>query len=249
MADLSTQEDFIEALKGGVERTREFFAISTDYEGAPTKTEYLLTADIAREFVERGHIVRVEGMYRRLPNLLVALRAFQPRKYFKAMRADIVIMRDALHPLAIIEVKIRIKLLSAPLKEDLKKITDAISSMKAAFAKEMIGASVFQVAVSGKDGLETRDEFAEKITAIESKIEKQLREYSKGYSDFDFSFHPLLEIDQGIVERDVEYDESDNGVWGVHGQATMYYAILIRSIRPTPKIRPGFAGMKQRMLE
>ena len=50
---------FINILKGGVQRTSRFMRELTDFRGGPVKTEYVLTTDIAREFLAQKYGVRV----------------------------------------------------------------------------------------------------------------------------------------------------------------------------------------------
>lgn len=48
------ENQFLEVLRSGVARTTDLIAKATDYHGGPVMTEYLVTADIARECIEKG---------------------------------------------------------------------------------------------------------------------------------------------------------------------------------------------------
>jgi hypothetical protein len=142
---------FLEALKHGVARTANLIATATDYHGGPVMTEYLLTADIAREFIERDYPVTVECHNRMFVNAMTGLKAARPGKLLRSKRTDVAIVELGLIPLALIEVKIRVKKLRA-IKGDLDKITTTMSLLKANFAAKVIGAVVFQVHIPGTKG-------------------------------------------------------------------------------------------------
>jgi hypothetical protein len=98
-------------------------------------TEYLLTADIAREFTERDYPVTVECHNRMFVNAITGLKAAQPRKLLRSKRTDVAVIDAGLIPLALIEVKIRVKKHRA-IKGDLDKITNTMSLLKANFVRE-----------------------------------------------------------------------------------------------------------------
>ena len=56
--DKISEDALISGLRRGVERTKSLIAHWTDYHGGPTTTEYLLTSDIAREFIEAYYETR-----------------------------------------------------------------------------------------------------------------------------------------------------------------------------------------------
>lgn len=68
-----SRADFIEMLKDGVKRTSDFMAALTEYHGGPTKTEYLLTSNIARAILDKCHEVKVECLRRDFSNMFSAL--------------------------------------------------------------------------------------------------------------------------------------------------------------------------------
>jgi hypothetical protein len=66
---------FLEALTRCVARTTNLIAKATDSHGGPVMTEYLLTADIAREFIEPGYPVTVECPNRTFVNAMTGVQA------------------------------------------------------------------------------------------------------------------------------------------------------------------------------
>lgn len=226
------EASFLEALTAGVRRTTDLIARITEYHGDAVRTEYMITADLAREFMERGHEVKVECLNRKLVNGMVALKSARPFKVLKSMRTDVAILRDSLIPLAMVEVKIGVKTLR-PLKADLKKITDTIAMMQAKYAAKVIGAAVFQVHIPGSRSRYYAEQFKAAAEKAEKGIETELTTYAAGYPEFRFTMHALQGANDGFVGRDLEPD-GDSFAWGQHGHATRYHAILIRSPRPVP---------------
>ncbi len=216
------ENKFLEALRSGVARTTNLIAKATDYHGGPVMTEYLLTADIAREFIERDYPVTVECPNRMFVNPMTGLKAAQPRKVLRSKRTDVAIIGDGLIPLALIEVKIRVRKLRA-VKGDLNKITTTISLLKAAFAARVIGAVVFQVHIPGTGNRIYADDFKTAAEKVESALRAELDTYAQSRSGFSFEMHPLQSADGGIVGREVEED-GDELAWGAHGHATRYLA-------------------------
>jgi hypothetical protein len=232
---------FLEALKHGVARTTNLIAKATDYHGGPVMTEYLLTADIAREFIERDYPVTVECHNRMFVNAMTGLKAAQPRKLLRSKRTDVAIVEVGLIPLALIEVKIRVKKLHA-IKGDLDKITTTISLMKARFAARVIGAVVFQVHIPGTRNRTYAADFKSAAEKVESALKAELAAYAPSRPDFRFTMHPLQSDDGGIVDRDIE-GFGDEAAWGAHGHATRYHAIIIRSTRPVPPSTGSFEDL------
>lgn len=64
------EDEVLEALAKGVRRTSDLIRQAAEYHGGAVRTEYLLTADIAREFIERHFQVKVECLNRSLVNAL-----------------------------------------------------------------------------------------------------------------------------------------------------------------------------------
>ena len=142
------EEQFLDALRRGVERTTNLIARVTDYHGGAVQTEYMITADLAREFMERDFEVWVECLNRVLVNGMTALKEARPRRTLRSKRTDVAIVQNGIIPLAMIEVKIGAKGLNR-LKVDLDKISATIGMMKAKFAAKVIGAAVFQIHIPG----------------------------------------------------------------------------------------------------
>jgi hypothetical protein len=170
------EKAFLEALKNGVARTTNLIAKATDYHGGPVMTEYLLTADIAREFIERDYPVAVECHNRMFVNAMTGLKAAQPRKLLRSKRTDVAIVEAGLIPLALIEVKIRVKKLRA-VKGDLDKITTTMSLLKANVADKVIGAVVFQVHIPGTMNRIYAADFKSAAEKIEMRLHDELSCY------------------------------------------------------------------------
>ncbi len=224
--DLS-EDELLDVLKAGTERTRNWMAQRTDYHGGPTTTEYILTADLARALVERHLEVKVECPNKRLLNAWVARKPRAARQKLRSRRTDIAVV-DSTQPVALIEVKIGVSSLNK-IEGDLKKIVTTISLMKRQFAQKVIGAVVFQTHVGGNTRRTSRADFASAIQKMEQRISKSLSVHEKSSPDFSFSFNPLQEPQEGIVERAVDYMDGGHGEWGEHGHATRYYVVLIKS--------------------
>lgn len=237
------EKDFLEALKRGVARTTHLIAKTTDYRGGPVMTEYLLTADISREFIEQEYPVTVEYPNRDFVNVRTGLKAAQPRKVLRSKRTDVAIVADGLIPLALIEVKIRVKKLRA-IKLDLDKIATTISLLKANFAAKVIGAVVFEVHIRGTRSRSYEADFKSAALAVESALKAELDIYAKSRQDFRFTIHPLQTDDGGIFEREIE-GFGEDAAWGAHGHATRYHAIIIRSTRPVLPHTGSFEDMKR----
>jgi hypothetical protein len=240
-----TDADLLAILAEGVKKATDVIARVTDYRGGPVTTEYLLTADIARELIEQNYQVKVECLNRNLVNGMTQ-NAAGVRKSLGSCRTDIVVWQDEIIPLAIIEIKIGVKTLKK-IADDLEKITGTIDMLKSQYASRVVGASVFQIHVEGND---KRPDIA-KLTAAIEKIEKKLEEALQGHEKtkpgFSFAMHPLQPADAGVIGRELE-GELDQLSWGVHGHATRFYAVLIRSTKAVI-IKSGFQGLKERSLE
>lgn len=184
------EAEFLEALQRGVRRTTDLIARVTEYHGGPVQTEYMITADLAREFMERDFEVKVECLNRNLVNGMTALKGVTPRKELGAMRTDVAIVQDNLIPLALIEVKIGVKKLGR-LKDDLDKITATIALMKARFAAQVIGAAVFQVHIPGTCARYSDHQFKTAAEEVETGLEAKVGSYASSRPDFSFSMHSL----------------------------------------------------------
>jgi hypothetical protein len=218
--------ELLDALRKGAERSSDIIAKITDYHGGALTTEYMLTSDIARELIEQNFEVRVECLNRYLVNALVKKAAADPSS-LGSQRTDVAVLGSALVPAALIEVKIDVRTLRK-IRPDLVKIASTISMLKFSFVKGVIGASIFQVHVQGNDRRWKRSHLKSDIEKIEKSLRDDLIAHARENVDFSFSMHPLQAEDAGIVERDVE-DHGNGSEWGVHGHATRFYAVLIRS--------------------
>lgn len=110
-------------LKKGVARTSNLIARATEYHGGPTTTEYLLTADIAREFIEANYETHVEFLIRKFVNGITALHPQPSLPRLKGKRTDVVLAYTELIPIAVIEIKIGVASLNG-IRVDLDKIID-----------------------------------------------------------------------------------------------------------------------------
>jgi hypothetical protein len=63
-----TESELLSLLRNGVKRSSGLIAQITDYHGGPVTTEYILTTDIARELIEKGHQVKIEYLNRYFAN-------------------------------------------------------------------------------------------------------------------------------------------------------------------------------------
>lgn len=230
MSSRITERSFIEHLKRGVKRTYDLMAQVTDYHGKPVTTEYILTSDLAREFMEAGYEVRVEPVYRKLLTAItVRSGEFSSlRETMGSKRADLALVHSNVFLIAAIEIKINVSTLS-PLKKDICKITDAFSYIKPTYQKKLIGACLFQVHVPGKDDRwkidEIRAAFARKIRHIRAS----LSEYKQQNKSFRFNLVSLQSARTGIFERAVDFDPNlEQETLGSHGHITRYYAIIIK---------------------
>jgi len=226
----------LEYLRLAVKRTSDFMDNLTDYHGGEQTTEYMLTADIAREFLVQSLPVEVEYLNRKLLNASALRKNVDIPKKLRSARTDVALVKDGWSPLAMIEVKIRVKKLRA-VKGDLEKIALTMGLMKARVADKVIGAVVFQTHVTHWNHKPTNriENLKQATVKLESDLENELNEFARDYTGESFSFHSLQKSDVGIVEG----DEDDSG------HATRYHAILIRSRRPVPPRAHGFEGIRQ----
>ncbi len=226
MPDRISEMDLIKLLKRGVERTKNLIAHATDYHGGPATTEYLLTADIAREFIEAHFETEVEFLNRRLVNPLTECRTASKLEPLKGERTDVVLLYTPLVPVALIEVKIRVATLNG-IRDDLDKITNTFKRLNLSYALKVIGAIVFQMHVGVTKKTQKRtttQQIRAEIERREARLKSELSEYVQHNDAYQFRLEPLQEADEGITPSDEENV----------GQATRYYAILIRDKRAAP---------------
>ncbi|MER9632226.1 hypothetical protein [Mesorhizobium sp. M0296] len=237
-----TDQQLLDALRGGVARSSNLIASITDFHGGPLTTEYILTADIARELIGRHYEAAVEFANRKLVNGLTARKGVNARKILGSRRTDVVVLNDSLVPAALIEVKIGVRSLGK-IKGDLTKLTSTIALLKSRYAARVAAAVVYQVHVQGTDKIEWRDQLLPAIQKIEKRLEQELEAYRLIDPSYSFAIHPLQSPDEGITERAIE-DDGYEKTLGAHGHATRFYAVLIRSKQVPPPAPRTVAELK-----
>lgn len=226
--------EFVNILETGTRSTTEFMARLTDYHGTAVETEYILTADIARAFLDKGHDVRVEYLNRLLVNKLVQRSSWTPKRVLGAQRTDVVVTFSDIIPRAIVEVKIGVGGSLAPIEDDLQKIAATIDGMKVNYAAQVRAASVFQVHVLGRRNEIDTVRLKKRIQDIDQSLTVNLAAFAPTWPDFTFALVPLQGQSEGFVATSIEHDESGGAELGATGHATRYYAIIIKSIRTIP---------------
>jgi hypothetical protein len=219
--------DLINALRAGSARTRDFIAQLTDYHGGPTETEYLLTSDLAREFLDRHYEVSVEGLNRSFCTVLTSPDPAQARRTLKGKRTDVVV-GHRIAPDALIEVKIRISRY-AGLATDLRKLRDTIDLMKPARQRAILGISLFQMHLKSTRSRFERAHFESDVRKFESRLRAELVAHGDLYKKYkltlvDLMAHPT----DGIVDQAIEEDSDGTPILGEKGHATRYYAIVMK---------------------
>jgi|GEM_PF-1776420 len=243
-----TDQQLLDALRAGVERSSDLIAWITDFHGGPVTTEYILTADIARELIDRHYEAAVEFANRKLVNALTARNGVQARKLLGTRRTDVVVLNNGLIPAALIEVKIGVRSLGK-IMGDLSKLSDTITLLKSPYAARVVAAVVYQVHVPGTDKIESRDQLLSAIQKIETRIEGELNTYCLTVPGYSFAIHHLQSPDEGITVR-VVVDDGHEKTLGAHGHATRFYAVIIRSKRVPPPPPPRtFAELKAQLDE
>lgn len=223
------EDELLDALANGVRRTSDLISQATEYHGGAVRTEYLLTTDIAREFIEGGFEVRVECLNRSLVNALTRTNGTTPSKLLRSKRTDVAVVESSVIPLAIVEVKIGVSKITR-LKGDLEKVATTLALMKPEFASRAIGALVFQMHTTSKKWYQA-EQFRAAAEAKERRLREELRIFGEGRADAFFTMHSLQRPGQGITGRAVD-GIGDEAEWGAFGHATRYHAILIRDTRP-----------------
>lgn len=226
---------FTKILKEGVDQTVKFMGLLTEFHGAPTKTEYILTIDIARAFLARNFEVEVECLNRRFINRMTQRRNWKPRYDLGSTRTDVAVVEGGLIPRAIIEVKIGVGGTLTPIYGDLNKIAKTMEHMKPEVAATVQAASVFQVHVAGRANDLEIDRLLKKVGKIEKKLTVALENFAQNWPDFTFKFIPLQRRTAGIVATEIIVEDDGTESLGQNGHATRYYAILISSNRKPKK--------------
>jgi hypothetical protein len=65
---IAKQQAILEGVKRGLKDTETFLAELTEYHGGPLRTEYIMTADIARQLLPTSGEVAVEFLASRMQN-------------------------------------------------------------------------------------------------------------------------------------------------------------------------------------
>lgn len=235
MTQTISEAALLAALKSDMNHVSGLIARVTGYHGGPVTTEYLLTASIAREFIEGHYETKVECLTRTLINGLT-MRHLGPRpSAFGSKRTDIAVLYGGLIPIALIEVKVGVRTFRK-LKDDLDRITTVVGSLKRGYATKVIGAVVFEVHVDGKRRLNSRAALKRAANKIEQAIRNELTRHAAASPGFSFRMSALQAPNGGIAAADEDND----------GHATRCHAIIIRDKRPVPPPPQSFAELKQR---
>jgi hypothetical protein len=238
-----TEATLLEMLRAGTERTRAFIARLTDYHGGPAETEYLLTVDIAREFLDRNREVGVEGLNRSFCTALTSLNSKQAYKTLKGKRTDVVV-GQLLNPEVLIEVKIRISRY-AGIAGDLRKLRDTIDFMKPAYQRGILGASLFQMHIKPTRARWRHAHFVLAVGEFEKRLRNDLHAHAHIYPNFILTLHDLMASPtDGIVDQAIEEDGDGTPMLGEKGHATRYYAIIIKHRLYGSKPASTFQEMK-----
>jgi hypothetical protein len=224
------KDKLLAALTSGVNDTLFLMTRISEFEGSLVKTEYMLTADLARALARdmQVHDVKVEYLNRRFLDAMTMLAGSNPHKALRSKRTDVAVI-NVNAPLAIIEVKIRVGSLRA-IRSDLDKITTTLSLMRPEYAGRAWGVVVFQVHVPGAKHRYYDSQFREEVDKIEKRLRSELDDYERRRSGFDLDMRQLAE---DIVGRDIE-DHGEGPSWGVDGHGTRFLAIIIRDKRSIP---------------
>jgi len=220
------ESELSSALTKAIKETKNFISLLTEYQGGPVTTEYLVTSDIARELARQQFEVRVECMYRKLVNLVTRDCSAKKAKRFGATRADVVITRGDLVPMAIIEVKVRAQSVEA-LSSDLNRVVRLMRALKKPIAEKAIGAVVLQVHIPTRKSFTMANQYLGAAKRKEKRIANDLAAYARQHEDFLFTVLPLQDDNEGASGRDLEEDGREKA-WGAGGHATRYHAIVIR---------------------
>ena len=238
------EAELIDGLRHGVRRTREFMNMLTEYHGGPTETEYLLTSDVAREFLKRNQEVRVEALNRHFCSPLASKQAKAARSALGSKRTDVAIGQDIM-PDALVEIKIRIDNISG-LRKDLNKLTDTIRFMTSHRHRKILAASVFQMHIRATKRRWQRAHFLAALATFEAKFRVQLAKYGASETDFVFKFEDLQDRpDEGVVDYSTSEEPNGEKIIDASGHVTRYYAVLIKHIHyGTSPLRTEFADLK-----
>lgn len=217
----------IDALRAGVSRTRRFIDQLTEYHGGPVETEYLLTSDLMREFLDRGREISVEGLNRDACSALASSEPYAARAILKRKRTDVVV-GDKLIPDALIEVKIRISRHTG-IAADLRKICSTIDLMKPSRQRSIIGASVFQMHLKATRRRWERAHFELAVKEFETQMKADLGTPIDRYENYDLELVDLMaSASDGIVDREIIHDHDGAPMVGESGHATRYYAVIVK---------------------
>lgn len=236
-----SEQDFLGILRSGINSTSDYMHQLTNYHGGPTTTEYILTSDMARAFLEKGHEVHVEYLNRNIANGYVR-REGEPHSkiQFGRKRTDIVVMHSKLNPISIIEIKIGIKNKLGLLKKDLKKIIETLECLKAVFAMRVRAATVFQTHIKGSVDDFTIENLKRKMSTREDKLRAELKVFAKNWPQYTFDLVSLQGDNSGYSGTEVFAHPAEDWEIGESGQVTRYYAVIIKSLREEQSNQPAW---------
>lgn len=239
------EQEFIDILKAGIRSFQTYMMKLTDFHGAPATTEYLLTADIARAFLEAGRPAKVETLYRSLVTPMNRDRD-RPQTSFGRTRADITVA-DAGRFQAIVEVKIsgtgqRLGLV----RTDLNKIAGLMKALGPRSARSIRAAVVFQTSFASRVGQEAEHVettlLLQKLDRVEQDLHAELATFASGDGEIGYELVRLLEPREAVTATQVFTEPDGSCELGQAGHVVQYHAVLLRSLRPVPEVD----GFRQR---
>jgi hypothetical protein len=241
-----SERTLLSGLKSGVKNTRHLMDHATDFHGTAVQTEYLLTSDIAREFIQRSVQVKVECLNRALVSSATARSGTSKvrKRKLGTKRTDIALVNEYV-PLAMIEIKIGVGRLTG-VSMDLKKIITSMRLMDAKYASRVVGVSVFQVHLPTTKHRYEKKHFVSAIGKIEHRFNLDLKAFARSRPDFKLTLKSLQAVDEGYVEQEIEADFDGEPMIGRPGHVTRYYAILLRSKQKAPPTPTTIEALKRR---
>lgn len=228
---------FIEILKAGVRSCQDYMMRLTDYHGAPATTEYLLTADIARAFLDNGYPAEVEFLYRKLVTAM-NMDKNRPLTTFGKTRADVAVVTDGI-PKAIVEVKISGTGQSLGLaKDDLTKVARLMKAYGPKSARSICAAVIFQTSFASRAGQEAEHidttSHLEKLHRVEQDLRTELAAFASSDDEVSYELIGLLEPHSAVTATQKYESPDDTSELGQAGHVVQYHAVILRSSRPVP---------------
>ena len=241
MQGIISEKDFLDILRSGIDRTSDYMHQLTNYHGGPTTTEYILTSDIARAFLEKGHEVHVEYLNRNIANGYAKKegKSHSIIKFGKK-RTDVVVTHSKLLPRAMVEIKIGIRNTLGLIKQDLEKIAGTLEYLKAGIAAEVRAAVVFQTYIAGSSNDFEITNLKKRMIKREDKLKASLAKFGAGWPQFTFELTPLQDGNSGYSPTQVYEHPEEEWEIGENGHVTRYYAIIIKSLRVEQSNQPSW---------